>query len=178
MRIRVEEIKETVRELSALEEVSEYPELVNASESGECRFLAPIGITISVVREFDHVRATGTVTTRICLTCSRCLVEYEHDLESKFTLFYLPTAGVPLDEEVELNEQDLISVALEGDEIDFTHEIAEQVLLEIPFKPLCKENCQGLCAHCGIDLNGNVCKCSAEQKPLTFGMLKDVRIDT
>ena len=178
MKLRIEEIKDTVRELSALEEVSEYPELVDASESGECRFLSPIGINLSVVREFRHIRATGTVSTRICLACSRCLAEYELDVESKFTLFYLPTAGVPLDEEVELSEQDLISVALDGDEIDFTHEIAEQILLEIPFKPLCKDDCQGLCPHCGIDLNEKACECSTTQKPLTFSMLKNVRIDT
>ena len=178
MRLRIEEIRDTVRELSALEEVSEYPALVEASESGECRFISPIGIDLAVVREYGHIRATGTVTTRICLTCSRCLVEYEHAVESKFTLFYIKPAGVPLDEEVELSEQDLISIALEGDEIDFTHEIAEQVLLEIPFKPLCKESCKGLCTHCGVDLNENVCEYSDAQKPLTFSMLKDVRIDT
>jgi uncharacterized protein len=178
MKLRVDEIKDTIRELSALEEVSEYPSLAEAADSGECRFLSPIGISLAVVREYGHIRATGTVSTRICLTCSRCLGEYEHDVESEFTLFYIPSAGVRLDEEVELNEHDLISVALEGDEIDFTHEVAEQVLLEIPFKPLCRESCQGLCTHCGIDLNENVCECSAAHKPLTFSMLKDVRIDT
>lgn len=178
MKIRVEEIKDTIRELSSLEEVSEYPALAAMIASGDCRFLAPIGINLAVVREYDHIRATGTVTTRISIACSRCLVEYEHDVVSNFTLFYIPSRGVHLDEDVELNEQDLISVALEGDEIDFSHEIAEQVLLEIPFKPLCRENCQGLCTHCGVDLNENVCEYSDVQKPLTFGMLKDIRIDT
>ena len=178
MRIRVEEIKDTIRELSSLEEVSEYPALASMIASGECRFLTPIGINLAVIREYGHIRATGTVTARICLACSRCLVEYEHDVVSNFTLFYIPSAGFPQDEDVELTEQDLISVALTGDEIDFSHEIAEQVLLEIPFKPLCKESCKGLCTLCGVDLNENVCECNDVKKPLTFGMLKDIRIDT
>jgi DUF177 domain-containing protein len=178
MRIRVDEVKDTIRELSSLEEVSEYPALAAMVDSGECRFLVPIGINLKVVREYGHIRATGTVSSSVSLVCSRCLVEFEQDITSNFTLFYIPSAGVPQDEEVELDEQDLISVPLEGDEIDFSPEIAEQVLLEIPFKPLCKEVCQGLCPHCGIDLNEKVCDCNDEQKPLTFSMLKDVRIVT
>ena len=177
MKVRADEIKDKVRDLSAVEEVTDYPPLAALQESGECVFLQPLRLHLTVVREYDHIRAEGRVETRVRLACSRCLADYETDIDSPFTIFYLRSAGVPQDEEVELAEQDLISVTFEGDEIDFTGEIAEQVLVEIPIKPLCKEECKGLCPNCGTDLNTAECGCSGQQANLTFSVLKNLKVN-
>lgn len=176
MKVRVDEIKEKVRDLSAVEELSDYPSLAALQESGECTFLEPLHLQLAVSREYDHIRAEGRVETRARLVCSRCLAEYETDIVSPFTIFYLRSEEGGQDEEVELAEQDLISVAYEGDEIDFTDEIAEQVLVEIPFKPLCREECKGLCPQCGTDLNTAECGCSGQQANLKFSALKNLKV--
>lgn len=178
MKIRVDEIKDKIKDLSAVESVADYPELVALQESGECTFLEPLRVDLTVVREYDHIRAHGRVATSIRLGCSRCLAEYVADIDSPFTLFYMPAAsGVFQDEEIELTEQDLVSTTFEGDEIDFAREISEQVLTEIPFKPLCREECKGLCPVCGVDLNGIDCGCKDESFSIKFGVLKNLRIE-
>jgi uncharacterized protein len=98
------------------------------------------------------------------------------EIDSPFTIFYMRAAGLTLDEDVELAEEDLISAAYEGYEIDFTAEIAEQILLAIPFKPLCKEDCRGLCPSCGAELNETECACSKNQVNLKFTALQNLKI--
>ncbi|HEY6874102.1 MAG TPA: DUF177 domain-containing protein [Geobacteraceae bacterium] len=176
MKVRVAEIKDKVLDLSAVEEVTDYPPLAALQESGGCAFLGPLRLHLTVAREYDHIRAEGRVETRVRLVCSRCLAEYEAAIDSPFTIFYMRSAGSPQDEEVELAEQDLISVTFEGDEIDFTDEIAEQVLVEIPFKPLCTEECKGLCPNCGTDLNAGECGCSGQLTNLKFSVLKNLKV--
>jgi uncharacterized protein len=80
------------------------------------------------------------------------------------------------EEEVELAEQDLVSAVFSGDEIDLLPEIGEQVALAVPLKPLCSEQCKGLCPLCGADLNTAECGCSREPVNLKFAALKDFKV--
>lgn len=178
MKIRVDEIKDKARELCFDEPVEAFPSLVDMARDGAVEFLGPIGVQLSVGREFDHIRVKGTVAVKVRQGCSRCLVTVETDVCSSFTMFY--TAGDHLqqdEEEVELAEEDLVSVTYSGDEIDFSPEIAEQVVMEIPFKPLCREGCAGLCATCGIDLNQSECDCERGTFNVKFGALKNFKVE-
>jgi len=116
------------------------------------------------------------VETTLRLNCARCLAEFQTEIDSPFTIFYIRAAGLPLDEDVELAEVDMISATYEGDEIDFTTEIAEQIILSIPFKPLCSEDCRGLCPSCGVELNLTECACGQNHVNLKFTALKNLKI--
>jgi uncharacterized protein len=70
----------------------------------------------------------------------------------------------------------MISTTYEGDEIDFTTEIAEQILLEIPFKPLCSDDCRGLCSDCGAELNVTACGCGQKNVNLKFTALNNLKL--
>ena len=178
MKIRVDEIKDKVIDLTATEDIAEYPALVALHEAGDCTFLGQLRVQLAVCREYDHIRAHGRVATTVRLDCSRCLKEYDTDIDSPFTVFYMPVAaGVSQDEEVELTEEDLVSATYEGDEIDFAREVSEQVLTEIPFKPLCREECRGLCPVCGTDLNETDCGCKDELFSIKFGALKNLKVE-
>jgi uncharacterized protein len=76
-----------------------------------------------------------------------------------------------------LTDEDLVSATYEGDEIDFTMEISEQILTEIPFKPLCNEECRGLCPDCGSDLNETGCGCKDASFSIKFGALKNLNVE-
>ncbi len=177
MKIKVDDIKDAAKELTGIEQVGDYPSLAAMQDAGECRFTSPVELHLTVTREYDLIRVHGDVATRVSLACSRCLNEYELAIASPFTIFYSQAAGLPLDEEVELSEEDLVSATYEGDEIDLTPEIAEQVLLEIPFKPLCREECRGLCSVCGADLNVSECGCNRSETSLRFSALKDFKVE-
>lgn len=176
MKIRIDELKDKTVELSAEEPIRDFPTLLALQDAGECVFLSPLQVHLYVAREYDHIRVSGGVETTLRLICSRCLAEFQIDINSPFTIFYLRAAGLPLDEDMELTDEDLISATYEGDEIDFTSEIAEQILLAIPFKPLCSEDCRGLCAVCGNDLNTAECACGQHHVNFKLSALKDLKI--
>ena len=121
MKIRVEEVRKKRVELAEEQPAAHFPSLEQLEQQGECRFVEPVKAEVSAVWEYDHVRATGSVTTAAELSCSRCLADYRIPISSGFTIFYTKSAGAGLDEEVELSEEDLISVGYEGDEIDNCH---------------------------------------------------------
>lgn len=178
MKIRVADIGEKPVELAAVEEIDSFPTLLDLQTSGEGEFLAPLAISLTIVREYDHLRVQGVIGTAVRLNCSRCLSECRSDIESRFTIFYTRAVDGRPEDEVELGEEDLIAATYDGEEIDFSAEIAEQVLLEIPYKPLCTEDCRGLCPHCGINLNSETCTCAAQQVSSAFSPLRGFKVRT
>ena len=177
MKIRVDELKDKTIELSAEEPPEAYPNLLKMQEAGECRFTVPLRINLTIAREYDHIRVNGRVETSLVLNCARCLAEYRMDITSPFTIFYMREEGAIQDEDVELSEEDLISATYVGDEIDFAGEISEQVILAMPFKPLCSEECRGLCTGCGVDLNKTRCNCERDVMNIKFSALKNLKIN-
>ncbi|MDD2319774.1 MAG: DUF177 domain-containing protein [Geobacteraceae bacterium] len=176
MRIKVEWVSEAPVVLSGQEPVADYPALVAVQEAGECTFLEPLQLDFTVEKEFNHIRVSGRVATRVQLACCRCLVDYETDLVANFTVFYSKASDMPVEEEVALTDEDLVSAPYDGDFIDFTSEIEAQVLLEIPYKPLCNEECKGICSKCGADLNSGECGCDRSGSGLAFSALKNFTV--
>ena len=178
MKIKVDDIRDKARNLAFDEPAGDFPSLKELQAAGDCAFQAPLSVDLTVYREFDHIRVKGTVATRIRLSCSRCLADYESDLHSAFSLFFTPAGQTsPDEEEVELAEVDLVSISYSGNEIDLAPEIAEQVIMEMPLKPLCTEGCRGLCSRCGADLNVGECGCERGDINLKFSSLKDFKAE-
>ena len=178
MKIRIDEAKRKQVDLHEEEPAAHYESLAQMEKDGDCSFTAPVRACVSAGWEYDHVRATGKVTSAVRLTCSRCLTEYELPISSDFTIFYRQASGDdPSEDEVELNDEDLISAVYTGEEIDLDGEIAEQVMLEVPFKPLCSESCRGLCTECGADLNTGECGCARGGINLKMAALQKIKIE-
>ena len=79
-------------------------------------------------------------------------------------------------EELELSADDLDFAYYEEDTIDLDVLVFEQVLLQIPIKPLCKDDCKGLCPHCGINLNVASCGCKSEDFDERLAVLKKFKV--
>jgi len=176
VKIRVADITEKEKILESSEQVSAYPTLLQAQEAGECTFLKPIDVVLSIVKEYGYIRVKGKVQTSAELSCSRCLAGFSSDIVSNFTIYFTKSSGQFEEDEVELSEEDLLSATYDGDEIDLNNEIAEQVLLELPYKPLCKEECLGLCPMCGADKNRTSCNCMDNQSTLAFSPLRGFKV--
>jgi uncharacterized protein len=176
LKVRIDELRNKPLIYQGEEPVEGYPEIVSLEAAGDVRFLEPLSVSLHVEREYDHIRAEGSCDTSIGLSCSRCLADFQEPLHSEFTLFFRKGAGEPEEEEVELADHDLVSITYEGDEIDFAPCISEQVIMEIPFKPLCRQECQGLCTVCGINLNSAECGCDRRPTSISFGDLKDFTV--
>jgi uncharacterized protein len=62
------------------------------------------------------------------------------------------------------------------DFIDLSDVLTEQIQLQVPFQPLCKAECKGMCAQCGADLNVGRCACAKITTSHAFSALKDLKI--
>ena len=109
--------------------------------------------------------------------CSRCLapVPFERTQEVAwiFTPAHLRTASP---EERELSGEELDVIFYDALSFPFDPFVEEQLQLEIPMKPLCREGCRGLCPRCGADLNVAPCAC-AEAPDGRWEALKDLLPD-
>lgn len=178
MKIVVDHIHDKPLSLHIEEPVETFPVLSGMQKDQACRFTGLIQGDFSAVREYEQVRVSGRISVPVLLSCSRCLVDYDSFVDSSFTLFFRKETGSKHEDqdELELGEQDLLTSTYLGDEIDLTHEIEEQIAMEIPLKPLCSDSCKGLCHVCGIDLNETQCSCNNEITSFKFSALKGFKV--
>jgi uncharacterized protein len=108
-----------------------------------------------------QIRVTGSFHTRVELVCARCLEEVTEEVSRDFDLFYRPATELAQEEEVRLNDDDTEIGFFQGDGIFLTDILAEQMLLAIPMKVICRSDCRGLCPQCGANLNSEECRCEA-----------------
>ncbi len=135
---------------------------------GVCR-LEPVQVRARVDPERMGIRLHGRFSTVLWLQCGRCLTEFSLAVSAPFEVLLMPpkaaNGAVQEGQEVQLAEADLVVTPLEGDRINVTEWVREQLLLEVPLVPLCKVDCSGLCATCGADLNTGPCECDAPVDP-------------
>lgn len=107
------------------------------------------------------VQVTGRVSARLGLSCGRCLDAYELAVDGPIELVYLPRdPAVSADENaVGLSDRDMVVAYYEGKQLDLGEMVREQLLLSLSMKRLCREDCRGLCAHCGANRNHATCAC-------------------
>ena len=106
-----------------------------------------------------QIRITGDLDTRVEMVCARCLEPVTEDVARDFDLFYRPIASMTREEEDRLKLDDTEIAFFEGEGLFLTDVLAEQVLLALPMKAICRSDCRGLCAQCGVDLNNEECRC-------------------
>jgi uncharacterized protein len=129
------------------------------------------------VAEFDlyaegsHVFASGTFQGDLTVACSRCVNPVKLVIDEKLLVTFMPLHEMPAEaddeseEGMEVGDDDLDLFPYEGDVVDLEPLLREQFVLSIPYAPLCKEDCKGLCPQCGIDRNTGTCTCSAPIDP-------------
>lgn len=107
---------------------------------------SPIELDLRLESVVEGVLVSGTAVVQLEGECVRCLTEIFDETEiDVLELFVYP------DREVEEDE----ASRLVGDLIDLEPLVRDAVVLDLPFQPLCQDNCAGLCATCGADLNQN-----------------------
>lgn len=178
MKIIVDHIKDVPVSMHFDEPVETFPLLAGMQNDKSCSIAGNIQGDMTVTREYENIRVSGRITAPLALACSRCLADYPSFVDTTFTIFFRKGEVITSsdEDELELGEMDLLSSTYSGDEIDLTHEIEEQVAMEIPLKPLCSDSCKGLCHECGVDLNTSSCSCNKEPVTLTFSALKDFKV--
>ena len=140
-------------------------------------FETPLHSEAKIRKAGRLVLISGKVQTELRLQCVRCLKEFPYPLSTPFELTLQPLKEAPSEEETELGNEEMELNFFEGGEIHLSEIACEQIFLEIPYKPLCQEECKGLCPICGKDLNLSACECVKEELTSGFSALKKLKLD-
>jgi uncharacterized protein len=147
------------------------PEAV-ADEDDVYRVVAPSELAFQIHKDKDRFRLVGTVAAELELACSRCLEPYRLPIAAQFDVRYLPASEASAAVEREVDAEDLETSYYRNDEIDLNELLREQFYLALPMKPLCSEDCRGLCMQCGTNLNASRCDCAPGWDESPFAALK------
>jgi len=118
--------------------------------------------TVRLEKHGRDVLVRGHLAGRLDLACSRCLEEFSFPVQADFDLLLAPEKEPMSGEDEELTAADLDLDFYTGEVVDLESIIREQIILTLPLKPLCFEDCRGLCTRCGANLNQERCACKAE----------------
>ena len=123
----------------------------------------------------EDIRVVGDFSTRLRMNCARCLEPVTRDISGDFDLLYRPRgadSGVE-DRTVPKDEAEVSYYTGEG--VLLEDILREQVLLAVPLKAVCREDCRGLCPHCGRNLNVEQCNCAEAVEDTRWSALKEIK---
>ncbi len=129
---------------------------------------------VSLTRTDRGILAKGTLQTSIKLTCCRCLSLFSCPLSVDIEDEYFPTIDIPSGAPLPLPDDPDIFTIDEHNILDLTEAIRQYGLLAIPMKPLCRQDCAGLCPPCGGNLNQSACSCPT--KPIDERWFELIRL--
>jgi uncharacterized protein len=137
----------------------------------------PITGTIHLERHDDNILVRGHLQGELNFTCSRCLDVFAGPVAADFDLLIKSGRPAVPAQETELHSEELDEEYILGDELDLNAMVREQILLALPLKPLCREECLGLCRQCGANLNREPCSCAAPAFSSSFAALEKLKND-
>ena len=123
----------------------------------------------------EDIRIVGRFTVSIEVQCARCLEPVSGDFSGDFDLLYRPLGIDSGKDEASISEAETEIGYYTGDGLALEDVLKEQILLAVPVKAVCRENCKGFCPQCGKNLNSEQCSCAGETSDLRWSALADIR---
>jgi uncharacterized protein len=141
--------------------------------------LMDMELTGTVTADFDVVPGDhiyycqGRVVSAARLQCARCLELFTVTLRGEIDFSINEVADEDAVDRDKIPDNELLVPAGVGD-VDISAPIREALVLELPLKPLCRADCRGLCAVCGINRNEQVCDCKIDEIDSRWDALRDL----
>ena len=123
----------------------------------------------------NDIRVAGEVSIRVEVPCARCLDPIVQDVAKSFDLLYRPQGVDAGKAEMSVTAAEAEVSYYQGEGLLLEDVLREQVLLALPIKAICREDCRGLCPHCGGNLNHEPCNCAEPVEDPRWSALKDLR---
>ncbi len=143
----------------------------------EFSLASPIRGSVHVERHDGNILLQGRLQGELTTTCSRCLDTFTQPVLATFEMLIKMGSQPKLEAELELSAADLDEEYCAGDTLGLNAILREQILLALPLKPLCDENCLGLCRRCGANLNREPCTCQAQATVGPLAVLAQLKKD-
>lgn len=115
---------------------------------------------VRLTRVNKGVWVAGAMNATTTCSCSRCLRECATTLHFRFDQTYYPVIDVNTGVALDLPEDADHDFVIDRHHIvDITEAVRQSVIVSVPMKPLCTDDCAGICPRCGADLNREACAC-------------------
>ena len=131
--------------------------------------------TVKILRTHQGVLVTARISTQVQTTCGRCLSEFQRLSSLTPEEESYPTVDPGIGQKMfPPDESEGIVHIDDRHMLDLSDVVRQYVLTEIPIKPLCGDNCLGLCPECGTNLNEEKCKCDTAPVDPRWGALLEL----
>ena len=128
-----------------------------------------IQVKLVIDKRLDDLNLKAKVVSSAELVCDRCLRKFEKELESHFEVYY---SSKYADSEKENTRH----LNLSNPIINLLNDVRSSLVLSLPIKLLCEEDCKGLCPSCGVNWNQHECDCHPEQIDSIWEPLKNLQV--
>jgi len=123
----------------------------------------------------QDIRLKGMLDTSIEVACARCLEPVILPVKRSFDLLYRPLGSDAGHEELSVTDAEAEIGYYQGKGLLLEDTLREQVLLAVPLKTVCREECKGLCPQCGKNWNEGPCSCAPPVGDPRWSALKEIR---
>jgi uncharacterized protein len=151
---------------------SDYRQIAPVESSGRADLVEEHHGKHKIIKD---IRIQGRLTTSLESNCARCLEPLTQDVKREFDLLYRPLGADAGRDEISVTDAEAEISYYEGEGILLDDVVREQILLAVPLKVTCREDCKGLCPHCGKNLNQEQCSCAVTQEEPRWAALKEIR---
>lgn len=180
--VEVNDIPPQGLDLEFREPVQRFPVIGKLTQEGNICFSGPVVASLRIAPENELFLVQGRVEIESEISCCRCLAPFRQSLAEAFALTY--TVGLPEVDRfdpakhaaIELTAEDMGLALVRNGRIDLLEVIEEAVVMALPMRPLCREDCKGLCPTCGADLNRDKCTCAGAAPDPRLAVLAKLKI--
>ena len=123
----------------------------------------------------QDIRLKGKLETRLEVACARCLDPVVVPVKRSFDLLYRPLGTDAGHQELSVTDAEAEIGYYQGEGLLLEDTLREQVLLAVPLKTVCSDDCQGICPSCGKNLNEGACSCEDDVEDPRWSALKEIR---
>lgn len=171
MKLNVHDIEEVEKDLVYEEATADLGAALRHGDVSDFDFPAATQVELQYHRAGDDLFFRGHVESHATGHCGRCLEDFAYDLELDFHIVLVPRAQVAATADADAPDLGVY----DGEEVDLTPIIREQITLALPTRPLCREDCRGLCPQCGANRNEADCGCVERPRDPRLAVLHQLR---
>ncbi len=157
------------------ESIGTTREYVVDTEIGIAGGPSPVRGRVTLTRTDRGILVQGRIETEIGLTCSRCLAQSRRPIRFDIAEEYFPTTDVHSGAALAVPDGPDSFTIDEHHVLDLTEAIRQYADMRMPMKPLCRDNCAGICPSCGRNLKEGACDCRRRETDPRWAALLETR---
>ena len=149
------------------------PNAIVADFDGLCS-IEKVTVELGIQQSGDEYFCQAAVAAGVVLECVRCLAHYEAQLQGRVDFIVCSEATHAEQRAEGTDDEDYVFYQGESLEADITDIVRQTIILAVPMKPICSEDCKGLCPYCKVNRNETDCDCRNDEIDERWAGLRDL----